>query len=340
MTGACIEHHEILVLESIAVAESRHAVALVTDGLDTCQPDEVVLAPVADIGGGVGPGPGVALSVGTAYRNRCIAVGGVDLVTIIIIIVLNVLDTDVRLEGKSLDGLPLGEGIAEDTPALAAVVLGIVEALHGVGIVGTCNHHRIGEQTIALVGGNAGVLEHGQRSDATVACRSVEVLHPLGHHEVFAYGEPLAHVIGAVETAAEALIESLFLDTVLVDVVDREHHRALLAAVADAGVHVMGPGGAIDDVLPVVVAQFVTAGTRAAQCAIAVAVEAVEVGVDGTQCIVVGHGLVIDAAPLLCIEQVVLAGDGLHRSAVADIDRQAVALATLGGDDDYAVGGT
>ena len=184
------------------------------------------------------------------------------------------------------------------------------------------------------------MLEHGQRSDAAVTCRSVVVLHPLGHHEVFAYGEPLAYVIGAVETAAEALIESLLLDTVLVDVVDREHHRTLLATVADAGVHVVGPGSAIDDVLPVVVAQFVTAGAGSAKRAITAAVEAVEVGVDGTQCIVVGHGLVIDTTPLLCVEQVIFAGDGLHRSAVANIDRQTVALATLGGDDDYAVGGT
>ena len=320
MTGACIEYHEILVFESIAIAESRHTVALVTDGLDTCQAHEVVLAPVADIGGGVGPGPGVTLTVGTAYRNRCIAIGGMDLVTIIIIIVLYVLDTDVRLESKSLDGLPLGEGIAEDTPALAAVVLGIVETLHWVGIVGTCNHHRIGEESIALVGGDARVLKHGQRSDAAVACRSVVVLHPLGHHEVFAYGEPLADVIGAVETAAEALIESLLLDTVLVDVVDREHHRALLATVADAGIHVVGPSSAIDDILPVVVAQFVAGGTRSAKRTIAAAVEAVEVGVDGTQGIVIGHSLVIDTTPLLGIEQVVLAGDGLHRSAVAYVD--------------------
>ena len=48
----------------------------------------------------------------------------------------------------------------------------------------------------------------------------------------------------------------------------------------------------------------------------------------------------VGLTPLLCVQHLILLGDGVERGGVVDVHRHLVALTLLGGDDDHTIGGT
>ena len=144
------------------------------------------------------------------------------------------LNTEVALQGQSVDGLDVDIGIAEDAPALIRVVTAVVKLVHRVGDVGAREYHRIGEHTVAIVNGDGGVLTHGGIRDATVVAGAIATVVPLGNHQVFAHAEHLTYIIGGVDAGRIAAVERVVHQTVLVDIVTREHIRAFGCAIAHA----------------------------------------------------------------------------------------------------------
>ena len=207
-----------------------------------------MLAPLAQVVGGVGPGVGVSLTVATA---DAVLVGRLHLAAQRLVEILDMLNAEVGLQREALDGNELGVGIAEDAPRVVAVVASVVQCLHGVGHVRGEQLHGAAEHAVGGIYRQGGVLTHGNVWNSRVGTRSEAAVVPVGHHEVLTHVEILVHIESGVDAASEAAVVGIFHEALLVDVVAREEIGALVGRVAHAGRDVVGPGSAIDLFLPV-----------------------------------------------------------------------------------------
>ena len=285
--------------------------------------------------GGVGPGVGVALSVGTAHA---VHVAGLDATTQVLVEELGVLNAEVRLQRQAVDGLDVDIRIAEDAPRLVRVVASVIQLVHGVGNVRPAEHHRVRVRAVGIGDGDGGVLAHGGIGDAAVVAGAIATVGPLGNHEVFTHTEYLTYIIGGVQASGVATVEGVVHQTVLVDVVAGEHERALLAAVGNRGREVVGPGRGEHLVLPVGVGGMHLAVGIEILTQLGLVATAVE-GMRGHESgVLVGRP--VGTSPLLGVHHLILLGDGVQRGGVVHVHADLVALALLRGDDDDAIGGS
>ena len=333
-TGAYL--HVVGVFKGIPFARSRQVAERIADGLGSEQHGQVVLVGKGlVVVGGIGPGPGIALTV---YTRHAVYIAGIHRTAERVVEVLAVLDTDIGLEREALDGFQLEVGITQDTPRRVVVVLGILDELHGVGQVRSNQLQRTGPRTVKTAHGQCRVLAHGRERHTPVAGNIDTPVFPVGQHEVLAHRDILVEVVSRVDTGRVALVEGLPDVTVLVDVVERKHHRTLVGIVRDRGGEVVGPGRAVYLVLPVGIGGRIVgiAGHVGLQHrSLAVAIEHMRGGY-----VRVFRSSPVGYAPLVGIEHFVAVGNRLDVGRVVYVDRHAVALALLGGDDYHAVGGT
>ena len=330
--------HEVGILERIVLAGGTDGVILITDGLRTEQGIEMVVAPYIMIGGGVRPCPCVALAVVFAHA---VHIGGVGATPQGLVVVLHMLDTDIALQVQSLDPrINFEVGIAEDTPTVVGVVLAVVNLLYGVGYIGFGERQRAGEIAVCVVDRDSGVLTHGHKRNAIVGAGAVAVVAPLGNHQVLACLDPFADIEIGIDTHRVAFEITLAYQTVLIHVVAREIDISFLRTVRHAGVHIVRPCGVIDRVLPI-------GAVGGMHFALFVEVLPhhglpVDFGVErmGGRNAGVPVCLPIHLPPFLGIEHTIGVRHGLRRSRIAQVDRQAVFLGGLGGDDNHTVGGT
>ena len=170
--------------------------------------------------GGVGPGPGVALAV---CARHLVDVGSHGFAHQVLVEVLYVLQTEVCLEGEAVDGHHGQEHVAEDTPGVVLVIAAVVESLHGVGDIGCDEIHRACPVAVKAFDRECRVLAHRGEGDATVVAGAEASVRPVGYHEVFAYLEIFADIVGGVYAGRIAAVEGFTHHTVLVDIVGREH---------------------------------------------------------------------------------------------------------------------
>ena len=105
------------------------------------------------------------------------------------------------------------------------------------------------------------MLTHGRVRNTTVAIYIGTTIIPLGNHQVLAYAYVLIKIIGRVYTSRDSLVISLIHQTVLVDIVGREHVATLIRSVRDAGRQILCPCRAVNLVLPIRVGGIDTINT-------------------------------------------------------------------------------
>ena len=198
--------------------------------------------------GRVCPCPRIAGTIGTVHA---VFVGGVDTAVKVPVEILYMLYTDVAFQGKPLDRIHLDKAVTEYSPAVVAVVTAVIHHLRGVREVGTTQVCWTREVTVDVVNGYCRVLEYGHCGHASVGIGGESAVLPVGHHEVFTHLHVFSNVVCRVDAGRIAAVEGVVNESVLVDIVEREHYRTFLAAVGNACREVVCPCRRINGVLPV-----------------------------------------------------------------------------------------
>ena len=245
---AGVEVHVVVVFERILAAPCVEVFIFVGDCFYTTQHVQVVFLNCQVIVCSVGPCPSVALTEAAAHA---VHVRLLNLAVERTIEELDVLDTDVALQRKTFDGINFQVGVTEDTPALVAVVATVIEFVNRVGNIACTESQRVGEIAVRVAHGDCRMLTHCSERDTAVVICAVTAIVPLCHHKVFANFHVIANVVSGVHTCRITTIERIVHQTVLVDKVTGEHHRAFRTAVGNCCCHVVGNAVAVHLVLPI-----------------------------------------------------------------------------------------
>ena len=176
---------------------------------------------VEKIVGGVGPCPGVALSVAAAHGTVGSVVARTHVAGERLVEELHVLHTDVALQRETLHGHDFQIAVAEDTPRGVLVVAHVVERLYGVLDVASQHGHGVGIDTRRREYGDGRVLAHSRVRNTTVTIGVGATVVPFRNHQVLTHADVLIKVISRVHTGGDALVERVGHQTILVDVVGR-----------------------------------------------------------------------------------------------------------------------